>query len=166
MTSFINLMANDVWSDADITNRTEAMVRSEFSATTEGIINRKVSGAGLGAYTLTLADQAEIGYFAQVTQAAAMAGMAAKADMILLQSALDYEAAQERLAQLPITEPATVTITDTDGATTEAPNPAIAADAEERAAAQAVLDAVFVYTLELVALRNPPPVVIEPEVLP
>lgn len=165
MSSFINLLANDVWSDADILNRTEAMVRSEFSAASEGIINRKLSGAGLGMYVPTLEDQAEIGRFAQVTQGAAMEGAAAKADMILLQSALDYEAAQKRLEQLLITEPATVTVTDTDGTTAEAPNPAIAADAVERTAAQVVLDAASPETLALVLLRNPP-VVIEPEVLP
>lgn len=202
--SFIDMMANDIWSDADITNRTEAMVRSEFSLQAEGIINRKVSGAGLGVYALTVADQAEIGRFAMATQTAAMEGVAAKADMLLLQSALDHEAAQTRLAkyllsvgvpehttQAPTDEkvldektglmtdvmaeqiipaiaplPATVTITDLDGTTTEAPNPAIAVDVAERAAAQAVLDAVFAYTLELVLLRNPPPVEPVVEVLP
>lgn len=160
--SFINLMANDVWSDADITNRTEAMVRSEFSAATEGIINRKVSGAGLGAYALTAGDQAEIGRFAVVTQAAATEGAAARADMRRLQSARDHEHAAARLVEPVPDLPPTITLT-VDGTTTEVPNPAIAADAAERAAAQSVLDAAAPDTLALVALRNPP---VKPEVLP
>lgn len=89
--SFVNLMGNDRWTDADITNRTESMVRSEFSLQAEGIINRKVSGAGLGVYTLTLEDQVEIGRFAQVTQAAAMEGVAARVDMALLNAVIDHE---------------------------------------------------------------------------
>lgn len=163
--SFINLLANDVWSDADILNRTEAMVRSEFSLASEGIINRKLSGAGLGMYVPTLEDQAEIGRFAVATQAAAMEGAAAKADMLLLQSAMDYERAEARLAEPVPDFPLTVTLTATNGTTSEVPNPAIAADVAERTAAQTILDTATPATLALVLLRNPPPVV-ELEVLP
>lgn len=99
--SIVNLMANDVWSDADITRRTEAMVRSEFSSDAEAILNRKVSGALLGAYTMTTEDGAEVQRFNAVTLAASMAGVAARADMALLASAMAVEALQQALDALP-----------------------------------------------------------------
>jgi hypothetical protein len=114
---------------------------------------------------MTPEERAEVGRYQQVCEAARQAGIAARADAALLHATLDYEVAVRRLAQLPITEPATVTITDTDGTATEVPNPAIAVDATERATAQAILDAASPETLALVALRNPP-VIVEPEVLP
>jgi hypothetical protein len=92
MTSFINLLASDIWSEADIVNRTEAMIASEFSAHAVAILNRKVTAATIGAYTLTADEQAEVARYAQVCTAAATEGNAARADMALLQSALDCEA--------------------------------------------------------------------------
>jgi len=134
MSSFINLMADDVWSDADITRRTEAMVRAEFSLEAETILNRKVSGHGLGAYALTAEDAAEIQRFNGVVQAAQAAGAAARADMALLQHALDAEAAQRRLEQPPADPP-----TEQDG--------------YERQAAEAVLEAVTDQVQELLDAR-------------
>lgn len=90
--SFINLMANDVWSEADIVARTEAIVRSQFSAIDEQILNRKVTGQVLGQYTLTTAEQAEVQAFATATESARQEGVAARADMALLSQALGVEA--------------------------------------------------------------------------
>lgn len=158
MTSFINLLANDIWSDADITNRTEGMVRAEFSATDETVINRKVSGATLGAYSLSDDDKADIGRFAAVTQSAFQAGVAARADMALLSKALAFEGAERRLAQPEITEPATVQVPgDAMGdKPVTVPNPAIAADQAERAAAHALIDTAGEDVHMLVELRRPP----------
>jgi hypothetical protein len=90
--SFVDLMANDVWTDADIVRRTEAIVRGQFSAEDEQILNRKVMGQVLGQYTLTADEQAELGAFAAATEAARQQGAAARADMALLAQAMDVEA--------------------------------------------------------------------------
>lgn len=116
MSSFINLMSDDVWSDADITRRTEAMVRAEFSADAEIILNRKVSGHGLGAYALTAEDAAEIQRFNAVVQAAAAAGALAHVDMAQLAQALAVEAAQAQLQAAPDDELAQAVV---DAATPE-----------------------------------------------
>lgn len=136
MNRFINLMGHDVWSEADIVSRTEAMVRGVVSATDERIINRKLQGAMLGQYTLSIQEQEEVERFARVTHEAQAAGAAARADMALLQGALNVEAAQRRLAQ-PVADPAE--------------------DDAARAAAQAVVDGASQEVLALVALRNPMP---------
>lgn len=138
MSSFINLMGNDVWSEADIVSRTEAMVRGVVSATDERIINRKLQGAMLGQYTLSIQEQEEVERFARVTHEAQAAGAAARADMALLLGALNVEAALRRLAQ-PVADPAE------EG------------DDAARASAQAVVDAASPQVLALVALRNPAP---------
>ena len=46
--SFVNLFSNDIWSDADITRRTEAMVHSVTPAFEETILTRKVMAASMG----------------------------------------------------------------------------------------------------------------------
>lgn len=92
--SFINLMADDVWSEADIVNRTEAMVRSKFSAQEEVILNRKVLGASMN-FTLSPADQAEVGEFQATVLAAQFAGQEARADMALLNAVLAFERGED-----------------------------------------------------------------------
>ena len=57
--SFVDRMAEDVWSDADIVRRTEAMIRSEFPAEAETISNRKALDAATVVYVLDEADEAE-----------------------------------------------------------------------------------------------------------
>lgn len=94
MTSFVDMMANDVWSEEDIVNRTEAMIASEFPPAQVAILNRVATAAALGQYTLTDDEVAEIERYNVVCVAAREAGIAARADMQQLQRALDYEAAQ------------------------------------------------------------------------
>jgi hypothetical protein len=106
--SFIDMMADHDWSDADITRRTEAMVRSEFSAEAETILNRKQWAIAVGQITdpaVVAAVQSEAAQFAAVTLAAQMAGVQARADMALLRQALGVEDAQARLALLDADEP-------------------------------------------------------------
>lgn len=88
--SFINLMADDVWSEADIVNRSEALVRSQFSAQEEGILNRKVLGASMG-FPLTPQEQLEVAIFQAVLIAARDAGAQARADRALLADVMTVE---------------------------------------------------------------------------
>lgn len=136
MTSFINLMANDIWSDADITRRTEAMLRTEFSQEAETILNRKVLGMSLGTYTPTAQDQLDMARYNETALAAQAAGVAARADMALLSQTLVYEAAMRRLAKDPI--------------------PDDIQDEAERADAQTLIDEAPQEVVDLYALRNPP----------
>jgi len=100
--SFVDLMADDVWAEADIVRRTEAMIRSEFSLETETILSRKVSGMVLGIYVQTEAEQAEMARYQGVVEAARVAGNEARADMALLLRVFPLEAAQRRLDRLSI----------------------------------------------------------------
>lgn len=137
--SFVDLLSSDVWSEADIVRRTEALVRSEFSRDAETILVRKVQGVALGV-PLSAEDEAEVAAFRAVLLAAQAAGVEARADMVRLQAVLDHEAALGRLV-LPAIE-------------------GDAEDAVERGAAQALVDGASAETLALYALRHPEP---EPE---
>lgn len=98
MTSFINMMASDRWSEQDIVNRTEAMIAAEFSTADQAILSRKVTAAATGMYELTDDEKAEVVRFNAVCLEARQAGEAARADMRLLEQALDFEAAQRVIA--------------------------------------------------------------------
>lgn len=139
--SFIDLMANDVWSEADIIRRTEAMIRSEFPAEIETILNRKIAGAMIGEYVLTEDEQAEVSRYKIVAQQAQIEGAAARADMALLAEVMAHEAALRRLAEPDLAE-------------------------EEREAVQALVDAASPAVLSLYALRNPPVAEMADEALP
>jgi hypothetical protein len=99
MTSFINMMANDRWSEADIVNRTEAMIAAEFTPSQVAILNRVATAAALGQYQLTEQEMADIGRYNTVCLAAREAGAAARADMELLAQTLDYETAQQTITR-------------------------------------------------------------------
>lgn len=137
--SFIDLMKSDVWTDQDITNRTEAMVRAAVPLAEELVLNRKVQGAALGQYTLTPADQAQMALLAQAGFAAQQEGIAARADMALLLEVLEVEAALKRLEQ-PEVEPESE---DYD------------ADQAERDAAQSVVDGASEEVMSWVDARKP-----------
>lgn len=102
MTSFVDLMADDVWSEADIVRRTEAMIRSEFSAEAETILNRKVSGMVLGIYAPTPAEQADMVRYQAAVEGARVAGDKARADMALLLRVFPLEEAQRRLDRMAL----------------------------------------------------------------
>jgi len=97
MPSFIDLMASDRWTEADIINRTEAMIAAEFSADQVAIINRIVTAAA-GMYQLTGEELAEVECYNEVCLAAREAGAAARADMALLARVLEFEEAQQVVA--------------------------------------------------------------------
>lgn len=96
--SFIDMLGSVVWTDAEITNRTEAMVRSVMPLADELVLNRKVQGAALGQYTLSEADQADMARLAQAGYLAQQEGVAARHDMLVLHEVLLIEEAEKVLA--------------------------------------------------------------------
>lgn len=134
MTSFVNLMADDVWSEADIKRRTESIIDSQFPRIEYDILDRKVKAQAMGLYTLTTEEQAQVAAYGAIAFQAGALADAARADMALLQHALDAEAAQRRL-ELPLADPPT----EQDG--------------YERQAAEAVLEAVTDQVQELLDAR-------------
>ncbi len=147
--SFVNTLSNDVWTDADITRRTEAMVHSITPREEEVILTRKVMAVSMGQWTLTETEQAELAAYQAACFESHQAGLDARADMALLQATLGYEAAPARLL-IPEVEAITV-----EGVITNASE--IEADIAQRAAAQAVIDSATPEVLALYALRNPVP---------
>ena len=100
--SFVNLLANDIWSEYDIIRRTEAMIRKEFSLETETILNRKVLGMTTGSYEATPEDLSEIERYTQVVMEARESGNAARSDMQLLLKVLEMEKAKSRLNKMSL----------------------------------------------------------------
>lgn len=95
MPSFIDMMASHRWTETDIINRTESMIAAEFSPNEVAIINRIVTAAAAGMYSLTEEELAEVTRYNEVCLAARDAGAAAREDMALLAKVLDFEAAQQ-----------------------------------------------------------------------
>ena len=102
--SFINLLANDIWSDADMLRRTESMIRSEFSQEAETILNRKAVGMALGTYTPSAEELAEMERYTEVVEAARVELRAAQADMALLLKVFELEKADRVVKQMPLSE--------------------------------------------------------------
>lgn len=102
--SFINLLENTIWSDNDITNRTESMVHSRFSISEETILNRKVTGAQLGYWELSQEEQAQLIEYSNICNIAHSEGISARYDNNLLKKIIEYENAQKVLLQNELTE--------------------------------------------------------------
>ena len=151
--SIVNLLKNDIWSEADIVNAGRAAIYSQISFDRQQELQTIMLGHIAGMRTATMEEMAEIAQVQAVTQAQVIANAAARADMALLNDVLAYEAALERLTCAPITEPATIMEGEI-----EVPNPWIAHDAQERAEAQDLIDGASEDTLDLYALRHPAPV--------
>ena len=161
--SIVNLLKNDIWSEADIINAGRAAIYSQISFDRQQELQTIMLGHIAGMRTATMEEMAEIAQVQAVTQAQVIANAAARADMALLNDVLAYEAALERLTCDVVDGPLTIEHTDFNGAVSDIPNPAIEIDAVERADAQAVIDSASEDTLDLYALRHPAPVeVLEP----
>ena len=158
--SIINLLANAVWSEADIVSHGRSVINAQVSSERQQELQTIMLGHIAQMRTATAQELAEIGLVAQITEAQALANSAARADMALLQSCLDYEASIARLALPPVTEPAFITVVNQDETTSEVPNPAIETDVAERLAAEAEMAGAQQETLDLYSLRHPAP---EPE---
>lgn len=154
--SFIDLLANDVWSEQDIINRTEAIIRSEFSMQSETILNRKLLGEITGSYTMNNDEKAELIKYKTVVMKAQEAAVEARQDMALLNQVLAFEKIAKRLNQ-PIPEQIIVDQEITNQAE-------IDAHWAERESIQAELDAMPADIRTLYDLRNPAPVLPKPEI--
>lgn len=141
--SFINLMANDVWSEADIKARLHAEIRSSISEMVETELNRALQGLALGLHALSTSEQEVLQLFKAETNRVALLGVTARADMALLTEVLALEAAKVRLAE-PVVDPL-------------AEPEAVALDAQERQCAQIAADAASPQARALFLLRNPTP---------
>jgi hypothetical protein len=90
--SFVNLMADDDWSEGSILDYTERHVRSGFGVEEIPILRDKLLGQIMGTHPLTPDEQADVArYEARKLEAKAMAD-AARADMALLRQAWAVEA--------------------------------------------------------------------------
>lgn len=152
--SFVNMMANDVWSSADIDNKVQALIRSRFSAEDELKAARLARLANP-----TTEEQAFVADVDGWIAACVQEGRQARADMVLLLEVFDVEAAERRLA-LPVVEPEL----DEGGNVTN--QDTINSDQAERAAAQAEVDAASPEVMHWVDLRRPPQPEPEPELVP
>lgn len=148
--SFIDLMSNTIWSEADIVRRTEEIIHGQFSREAENIINRKVTGAMLKVYTPTAEEQAELIHYAEVCEQARLAGVQARADMALLYQIMDTERHLARLAQ-PVVDPVVDELGDVVN------QAEVDVDVAERAQAQSAVDAASPEVMQWVEVRNPPP---------
>jgi hypothetical protein len=142
MSSFINLMASDVWSEADIKNRLHAEIRGEVSEQAETELNRALQGAALGMHTLTPQERVSLMAFKTVTNRVALLGAAARADAALLATVMELEVHARRLA-LPVVL-----------ADLAIDQGLVDADAAEREEAEAALVGASDPVLALLALRN------------
>jgi hypothetical protein len=102
--SIINLLANDIWTDADILRRTESMIRSEFSFDEESVLNRKATAAALGAYEFTEDEQYELIRYTAVAENARVEYRAAVRDRDLLNEVFKYEEAEKTLSHVTLAD--------------------------------------------------------------
>lgn len=153
--SYVNLLANDVWSESDITNRGRAIIESQVSEARQNELRTIMLGHIAQMRVATPEEMAEIMQVQALTEQAVLDNAAARADMALLAQAQALEAAVSRLA-VPLVE-----VVEAEG---DEPNPAVEVDALERAEAQAVVDAASPEVLALYDLRNPTPELVVGEV--
>lgn len=91
-------MMSDVrWSENDIINHTESIIRKEYSVDAENILNRKATAALLGQYELNEEEQNDIMRYAIVCGKSQEIGKHAREDMAFLARVLDLERAQNIL---------------------------------------------------------------------
>ena len=159
--SFIDLTKNDAWSEADIINRTEAMITSEFPKTRVDILTRKMQGQAMG-YVLTEQEESDLVAYSMACYHAGAAADAARADMLLLAQVMELEAAYARLA-LPAMNHDTTPVTDESGVVTDFRSPEATADMNERLQAGLTVGAAQMLpeVLALYTLRNPVPEPVE-----
>ncbi len=151
--SFINLMANEVWSDADITNRVRSQVESIVPVARQDELRTILLGHIAQMRTATADELTEITLVKTLTEQAAVDAAAARADMALLTGTMAYESALQRLDQ-PTVDPTEATL-DADGV----PLPtAHDIDEQERQAAWDVVLGASPEVIALHGLRHPAPV--------
>ena len=144
--SFVNLMASDIWSDSDITTRTEAIITSQWSDQDQTILSRKSIGASLGQYKLTKEDQYALAAFGETSIKVRSEGQDARKDMALLRNVLLIEPLIERLTHdvvIPILDDTKVVLNQNE----------VYLDILDRELAEATIASATLDTMALVALR-------------
>jgi hypothetical protein len=137
---YVDLLANDLWSSADIDNRARAEIASVVSEARQNELRTIMLGHIAQMRTATAKELGEIYLVKTITEAAGARILEARLDAALLSETMAYELAQSRLALPEI----------------DADHPAAQQDALDRAAAQAVIDAARPEVLALALLRSPP----------
>lgn len=159
MSSFIDLMGSDVWTEVDIKSRLHAEIRSEVSEFAETELNRALQGKMLGIHTMSAEEMQTLMRFKSATERVTQLGKQARLDTVLLAKVLLHEAAVLRLSLLPVEPlPTPLPITDEDG--NQIPvevfvDTEYIEDASERREAQAVVAESSPDVLALNLLRNP-----------
>lgn len=158
MTSFIDMMADHDWSPDDITNRTENMIRAEFSLQDEMILNRErqalIDFPNLLPTDKKTEIEAKLERFKELSMEAMAENAYANADMAMLRQAFAVEAAQRRLS-LPVFNPDTFM---GDGEFSQNADPVLVdtlrnKDTAERSDAQQVLNTATADVMNLVQRR-------------
>ena len=141
--SFIDLYSNTIWTETDISNKVQSIIRSQFSAEDELKASRLSRQSKPSA-----SDMEYINMVDSAIQSAIDQGRAARSDNQLLIQVIDYETAVLRLRRPE--EPEFILDQDEN----EIPNPLYEMDQEQRLAAQTVVDAVSTEVIELADQRN------------
>lgn len=143
--SFVDMMANDVWTPTDIDTKVHAMIRSRYSSNDE-LKAARLSRSGadpdfvaaVDAWIATCIDE----------------GRAAQDDMSTLLQVRAVETAERRLAQPEV-------LVESDEMDEVLNQTEVDQDQSEREAAQAVLDSASQPVMQWVELRRPAPIVEE-----
>lgn len=165
MTRFINLMANDVWTEADLMNRMRAMVGAVSSPERQHDLQTIMIGHIAQMRAATASELAEIMAIKLATESAGEAVLQARLDMALLHDVRAFELAKLRLT-LPVVEavysaaPVSIDPDAPPAEPTVTNQSAIDTDGVERLTAQVVVDAATPEALALSVLRYPPPVAV------
>ena len=101
---WIDLMGNSPMTQAQLDKRNSALIRSKYTKDREDMINRMLSGSLAGMYTMSEDEQALVAEYSAYCKEIQAQRIQARDDSILLQKALEYEKAQQRLAQYILSE--------------------------------------------------------------
>lgn len=100
MESFIDLMDDIIWTEVDILNRSESIIRQYYSLDWENILNRKITAALIGQYQLNETEVAEMEGYSTVCKQAQEAAAKSRVDNDLLKQTLEYERALDILSNV------------------------------------------------------------------
>lgn len=145
--SFINMLENDLWTDAEIANKADDLIHETFPIIQETILNRKVLGSQLGEWTLTEEDLAEQDRYRKVCEDAALMSDEAKADNLLLRRILEVEPSYQLVKSPPISP-----IIENDIVINQEQ---ITQDVHNKILAQDIVDLISPEELYWIQLRNP-----------
>ena len=153
--SYVNLMANDVWSESDITNRGRAIIESHVSEARQNELRTIMLGHIAKMRQASQEELAEIMTVQALTEQVVLDNAAARSDALLLAQVIELEKAITRLA-LPLWE---LPVLDTEGFVSTEQSPEYASDESERRLAGLIVSAAEMLpgVMSLYALRNPVP---------